>query len=116
MKIEDLLLPEEEIKEISRTVPTPDEWKRKPSHDYWEKWRLLKAQVDHILTLIPALKTAIETGAELAVLDKDQSLPELPYMDTLEFGKDAVNNFKWGADVAQREMRDNAHFRKVSKR
>ncbi len=41
---EEMVLTDDEIKHFDYQVPTPDEWKAKPSHLYWERRYLLKAQ------------------------------------------------------------------------
>jgi len=52
-------------------------------------------------------------GGYPAIVCKDQSLPEFPYMDELEYCEQTCNDFRWGADVAQHDMKDKSGFRRV---
>ena len=43
---------------------------------------------------------------------KDQSLPDRPYMSDLEYEQQTVDDFLWGATIAQEEMRGIANFKR----
>jgi len=49
----------------------------------------------------------------LRIEKDDQSLPEIPYIDELEYGDATCTDFRWGARVAQKEMRDKDNWVKV---
>jgi len=46
------LIGDEEIREVEKEIPTPEEWRHKPDHGYWNQKKLIKAQLTHINKLI----------------------------------------------------------------
>jgi hypothetical protein len=62
--------------------------------------RLTDTSKDNITARI--LSACADSG--MVLLDPDQSLPEIPFIDELEYGDATCHDFRWGARAAQKEL------------
>ncbi len=60
--MENIRLTPKEIRLTVEGVPTPDEWKQKPSQLYWERQHLLEAQLAKLRDMAPAEVRGLRRG------------------------------------------------------